>query len=107
MKLTALDIHHKEFRHSLRGYSEEAHGLPRRVDDRREHHAERLRILHRDLLRGGALYLGAAPLGTRPQRNAFAATAIPTAAAHVRTTPGQPAACRASPGSADPSVPPT
>ena len=23
MKLTALDIHHKEFRHSLRGYSEE------------------------------------------------------------------------------------
>ena len=23
MKLTPLDIHHKEFRHSLRGYSEE------------------------------------------------------------------------------------
>ena len=23
MKLTALDIHHKEFRHALRGYNEE------------------------------------------------------------------------------------
>lgn len=42
---------------------------------------------------------------TRPMRQ-LASMATAKAAAHAPTTPGQPAACQASPGSTPPSVPP-